>query len=105
MGIDSRRKSSVTPFGCTIASLSVTVMSKIFWRNKYTPSDEDIDTLAGDNGLDDGDLDIELAVGEAFGNANITNAVRVKLEAKKRKSAFRSRLGQTAEEIEQEGMK
>lgn len=73
-------------------------LSQIFWRNKYTPSEDDIQTLA--KWLDDGDYDVELAVGNALGNANLVNERRLALEVLKRKSSFRWRLGDTKEEIE-----
>lgn len=76
-------------------------LSQIFWHTKYVPSDDQVLKLTSDKAIDDGDYDIELAVGEALGNSNLTNARRVALEHLKRKSSFRSRLGMTAEEIEQ----
>lgn len=82
-----------------IRHASAKSLSQIFWRNKYTPSETDLMTLA--KWLDDTDYDIELQVGEALGNANLVNHKRLMLEVLKRKSSFRSRLGQTKEEIEQ----
>lgn len=76
-------------------------LSRIFWRNKYTPSEEIVETLR--KWLDDGEYRIEEAVGEAFGNANLVNQRRTVLENLKRNSSFRGRLGKTVEDIEKDG--
>lgn len=76
-------------------------LSRIFWRNRFEPKEEQIDLIKP--WLNDGDYDIELAVGEALGNAVLNNKQRLDLEMFKRKATFNDRRGVTKEEAEQQG--